>query len=171
MRWEVENDDREARPAAGPRPASPLTCSCHVRRRASQKEPASHQIGGRGALRPLGRGKAHAGRACPVPNRRGEGSVRVRKRVSSRSRSSECVPTDSAGRHARICTWDCRRGSSSRSLHLTTPARRGEQRAYGQTGKECKRGLLPSRPNRLHGVAAKRNLQHAPVGSNETWLK
>ena len=30
VRWEVENDDREARPAAGPRPASPLTCSCHV---------------------------------------------------------------------------------------------------------------------------------------------
>ena len=39
-----------------------------------------------GALRPLGRGKAHAGRACPVPNRRGEGSVQVRKRVGSRSR-------------------------------------------------------------------------------------
>ena len=29
-RWEVENDDSEARPAAEPRPASPLTCSCHV---------------------------------------------------------------------------------------------------------------------------------------------
>ena len=51
MSWEEENDDREARFAAGPRPASSLSHFLPCGKGVTQREPGSHQLGGRGALR------------------------------------------------------------------------------------------------------------------------
>ena len=163
MNWKVENDVREARPAAGPRPASPLTCSCHVGRGGTQREPASHQIGGRGALRPLGRGKAHAARAFEVPNRRGKGSVRVRKRVCSRSRYDKVIARRWRGStRTQICSMQ--QGLPARHqlslLDLSAPAVRGKQRACGQTGKECESGPLIGSADRLQGGDIRRSQRH-----------
>ena len=168
MNWKVENDVREARPAAGPRPASPLTCSCHVGRGGTQREPASHQIGGRGALRPLGRGKAHAARAFEVPNRRGKGSVRVRKRVCSRSRYDKVIARRWRGStRTQICSRGCRRGTSSLFL-ISRLQLFGESKEHaGKRARSANAGSSLAAPTI--------SVEGTPGGTNamipETWLK
>ena len=67
----------------------------------------------------------------------------------------------------KICSVGCRARHQLSLLDRSAPALRGQQRACGRAGKEWERGLRPSISNRLHGVAAGRNLHHAGVGSTD----